>query len=234
MWNIYRLTAIHSCKWICQVWEVQMKLTGSFAKCVYCGTKEQEQNSSMQTLEAIWWHLQRITRPFVSIVSVLHLSPNREVWTKGHHSASPWANEKEKCLAKIHYLQWGQWTPASSWASIVYLTLTSDLWINTVSHDTKDAMGHRAWLTGYSVSTRIFCSSGALPPMAHTLQLAVHDGMMKDVTTRLNSAFYMMKSLLDQNRALGVYGADHELPACFSAYQRDHASHSFWAINEGH
>ena len=29
----------------------------------------------------------------------------------------------------------------------------------------------------------------------------------------------MMRSLLDQKRALGVYGADHELPACFSEYQ---------------
>ena len=43
--------------------------------------------------------------------------------------------------------------------------------------------------------------------------------LQQDVATRWNSTFYMMKSLLDQKRALGVYGADHELPACFSAYQ---------------
>lgn len=99
--------------------------------------------------------------------------------------------------------------------------------------------------------------------MAHTLQLAVHDGVLsqrsvsdcaaigrkivghfchsqlatsrlrdiqqelgmktkmlqQDVATRWNSTFYMMKSLLGQKRALGVYGADHELPACFSAHQ---------------
>ena len=44
--------------------------------------------------------------------------------------------------------------------------------------------------------------------------------LQQDVTTRWNSTFDMMKSLLDQKRALhGVYGADHELPACFCAYQ---------------
>ncbi|XP_034542641.1 zinc finger BED domain-containing protein 4-like [Notolabrus celidotus] len=107
------------------------------------------------------------------------------------------------------------------------------------------------------------CGVKSLGCMAHTLQLAVHNGVLsqrsisdcvaigrkivghfrhsqlatsrlriiqqelgmkpkmlqQDVTTRWNSTFYMMKSLLDQKRALGVYGADHELPACFSAYQ---------------
>jgi len=43
--------------------------------------------------------------------------------------------------------------------------------------------------------------------------------LQQDVATRWNSTFYLMKSLLDQKRALGVYGADHELPACLSAYQ---------------
>ncbi|XP_069395941.1 zinc finger BED domain-containing protein 4-like [Paralichthys olivaceus] len=107
------------------------------------------------------------------------------------------------------------------------------------------------------------CGIKSLGCMAHTLQLAVHDGVLsqrsisdcvaigrkivghfrhsqlatsrlrdiqqelgmktmmlqQDVATRWNSTFYMMKSLLDQKRALGVYGADHELPACLSAHQ---------------
>ncbi|XP_060794595.1 zinc finger BED domain-containing protein 4-like [Neoarius graeffei] len=107
------------------------------------------------------------------------------------------------------------------------------------------------------------CGVKSLGCMAHTLQLAVHDGVLsqrstsdcvaigskivghfrhsqlatsrlrdiqqelgmktktlqQDVTTRWNSTFYMMQSLLDQKRALGVYAADHELPVCFSAHQ---------------
>lgn len=107
------------------------------------------------------------------------------------------------------------------------------------------------------------CGVKSLGCMAHTLQLAVHDGVLsqrsisdcvaigrkivghfrhsqlatsrlrgiqqelgtkimmlqQDVATRWNSTFLMMKSLLDQKRALGVYGADHELPACLSAHQ---------------
>lgn len=43
--------------------------------------------------------------------------------------------------------------------------------------------------------------------------------LQQDVATRWNSTFYMMQSLLEQKRALGVYGADHELPVCFSAHQ---------------
>ncbi|CAM4722262.1 unnamed protein product [Leuciscus chuanchicus] len=107
------------------------------------------------------------------------------------------------------------------------------------------------------------CGVKSLGCMAHTLQLAVHGGVLsqrsisdcvaigrkivghfrhsqlatsrlrdiqqelgmktmmlqQDVATRWNSTFLMMKSLLDQKRALGVYGADHELPACLSAHQ---------------
>lgn len=40
-----------------------------------------------------------------------------------------------------------------------------------------------------------------------------------EVATRSNSTFFMLKSQLDQKCALGVYGADHELPASLSAYQ---------------
>ncbi|KAK7878678.1 hypothetical protein WMY93_030514 [Mugilogobius chulae] len=36
--------------------------------------------------------------------------------------------------------------------------------------------------------------------------------IQQDVTTRWNSTFYMMKSLLEQRRVLSVYGADHDLP----------------------
>ena len=107
------------------------------------------------------------------------------------------------------------------------------------------------------------CGVKSLGCMAHTLQLAVHDGVLsqrsisdcvaigrkifghfrhsqlatswlrdiqqelgmktkmlqQDVVTRWNSTFYMMQSLLEQKRALGVYRADHELPASLSAYQ---------------
>ncbi|XP_029964349.1 zinc finger BED domain-containing protein 4-like [Salarias fasciatus] len=102
-----------------------------------------------------------------------------------------------------------------------------------------------------------------LPCMAHTLQLAIHDGLLaqrmitdilatgrriighfkrspqaycafhdvqqqlgqnvkkfqQDVTTRWNSSFYMLQSLLEQKRALAAYGAEHEVPASFSANQ---------------
>ncbi|XDV20072.1 hypothetical protein PO909_025454 [Leuciscus waleckii] len=50
--------------------------------------------------------------------------------------------------------------------------------------------------------------------------------LQQDVATRWNSTFLMMKSLLDQKRALGVYGADHELPACpFEQLTREISSH---------
>lgn len=96
--------------------------------------------------------------------------------------------------------------------------------------------------------------------MAHTLQLAVHEGVLsqrsvndiiatgrrivghfkhsplaysrlqtqlgqpikrlqQDVSTRWNSTFYMLQSLLEQKRALGAYGADYDLPATFTANQ---------------
>ncbi|KAJ8396465.1 hypothetical protein AAFF_G00017710 [Aldrovandia affinis] len=103
----------------------------------------------------------------------------------------------------------------------------------------------------------------SLPCLAHTLQLAVHEGLLsqrsindvtanarkivghfkhsplaysrlhdiqdnmgqgrkrlqQDVPTRWNSTYYMLESLIEQRRALGAYGAEHELPATLSAYQ---------------
>ena len=97
--------------------------------------------------------------------------------------------------------------------------------------------------------------------MAHTLQLAIHDGafsqrsltdvvaicrkivghfkhsplaysrlqavqvqlgmkpkrLQQDVSTRWNSTFYMMESLLEQKRALATYAADYDLPATLCA-----------------
>ncbi|KAM6995349.1 zinc finger BED domain-containing protein 4 [Tautogolabrus adspersus] len=102
-----------------------------------------------------------------------------------------------------------------------------------------------------------------LPCMAHTLQLAIHDGLLaqrmitdilatgrriighfkrspqaycafhdvqqqlgqdvkkfqQDVTTRWNSSFYMLQSLLEQKRALAAFGADHDVPAFFNSNQ---------------
>ncbi|KAJ3607293.1 hypothetical protein NHX12_025603 [Muraenolepis orangiensis] len=99
--------------------------------------------------------------------------------------------------------------------------------------------------------------------MAHTLQLAVHEGVLsqrsisdiaaigrrivghfkhsplaysrlqnvqkdllqtpkklqQDVATRWNSTYYMLKSLLEQKRALATYVADFDLPDTFSASQ---------------
>ncbi|KAK0134574.1 Zinc finger BED domain-containing protein 4 [Merluccius polli] len=85
--------------------------------------------------------------------------------------------------------------------------------------------------------------------MAHTLQLAVHDGvfsqrsvtdvvvfkhsplaysrlqavqiqlgmkpkrLQQDISTRWNSTFYMLESMLEQKRALATYAADYDLPA---------------------
>lgn len=43
--------------------------------------------------------------------------------------------------------------------------------------------------------------------------------LQQDVTTRWNSTLYMMKSLLEQKRVLGVYGADHKLPVTFTVNQ---------------
>ncbi|XP_073694469.1 zinc finger BED domain-containing protein 4-like [Garra rufa] len=74
------------------------------------------------------------------------------------------------------------------------------------------------------------CGVKSLGCMAHTLgtsrlrdiqqELGMKTMMLQqDVATRWNSTFLMMRSLLDQKRALGVYGADHELPSCLSAHQ---------------
>lgn len=103
----------------------------------------------------------------------------------------------------------------------------------------------------------------SLPCMAHSLQLAVNDGVLsqrsvadvvavgrriighfkhsqlaysrladvqkelgmsvkrlqQDIATRWNSTFYMMRSLVEQKRALGAYAADFELPATLTANQ---------------
>ncbi|XP_049326832.1 zinc finger BED domain-containing protein 4-like [Astyanax mexicanus] len=107
------------------------------------------------------------------------------------------------------------------------------------------------------------CGVPSLPCMAHTLQLAVHDGvfsqrsisdvvalsrrivghfkhshlassrlktiqtevglqpkvLQQDVSTRWNSTFYMLQTLLEQKRAIGAYAADFELPATLTASQ---------------
>ena len=103
----------------------------------------------------------------------------------------------------------------------------------------------------------------SLPCMAHTLQLAVIEGLQsqrsitdavatgrrivthfkhsslaysklhaiqeelgqpkkrlqQDVPTRWNSTFYMLQSLLEQKRALGLYATEHELPAVLTTNQ---------------
>lgn len=103
----------------------------------------------------------------------------------------------------------------------------------------------------------------SLPCMAHTLQLAVSEGLQsqrtitdavatdrrivthfkhsslaysklqaiqeelgqttkrlqQDVTTRWNNTFYMLQSLLEQQRALGLYTTEHELPAILTTNQ---------------
>lgn len=103
----------------------------------------------------------------------------------------------------------------------------------------------------------------SLPCMAHSLQLAVNDGVLsqrsvadvvavgrriighfkhsqlaysrladvqkelgmsvkrlqQDIATRWNSTFYMMRSLVEQKRALCAYAADFELPATLTANQ---------------
>jgi len=43
--------------------------------------------------------------------------------------------------------------------------------------------------------------------------------LQQDVTTRWNSSFYMMQSLVEQKRALSAYVADYELPATLTATQ---------------
>ncbi|XP_049925075.1 zinc finger BED domain-containing protein 4-like [Epinephelus moara] len=43
--------------------------------------------------------------------------------------------------------------------------------------------------------------------------------LQKDVTTRWNSSYYMMQSLVEQKRALSAYAADYELPATLIATQ---------------
>uniref|UniRef100_A0A1A8D420 HAT C-terminal dimerisation domain-containing protein n=1 Tax=Nothobranchius kadleci TaxID=1051664 RepID=A0A1A8D420_NOTKA len=45
--------------------------------------------------------------------------------------------------------------------------------------------------------------------------------LQQDVSTRWNSTYYMLRSLLEQKRALGVYAADFELPATFTSSQWD-------------
>ncbi|KAI2645626.1 Zinc finger BED domain-containing protein 4 [Labeo rohita] len=108
----------------------------------------------------------------------------------------------------------------------------------------------------------------SLPCVAHTLQLAVHEGLLaqrsiadaiavgqkivghfkhsalaysrlediqgqlnqpikrlqQDVQTRWNSTYYMLQSLIEQKRVLGVYVSEHELPDCLTAHQ--------WALME--
>ncbi|KAJ8353116.1 hypothetical protein SKAU_G00206830 [Synaphobranchus kaupii] len=103
----------------------------------------------------------------------------------------------------------------------------------------------------------------SLPCMAHTLQLAVNQGVLsqrsiadvvavgkrivghfkhsqlacsrlediqnelgmpikrlqQDVSTRWNSTFYMIQSLVEQKRALGAYAADFDLPVTLTAHQ---------------
>lgn len=43
--------------------------------------------------------------------------------------------------------------------------------------------------------------------------------LQQDVSTRWNSTYYMLCSLLEQNRALGIYAADFELPATFTSFE---------------
>lgn len=43
--------------------------------------------------------------------------------------------------------------------------------------------------------------------------------LQQDVATRWNSTFYMLRSLVEQKRALAAYGVDHALPASLNAYQ---------------
>lgn len=102
----------------------------------------------------------------------------------------------------------------------------------------------------------------SLPCVAHTLQLAINEGMLcqrsvsdviaicrrivghfkhsplaysrlhsvqiqlgmrpkvfqQDITTRWNSTFYMLKSLLDQKQAIAAYSADYDLPVTLTAH----------------
>ncbi|XP_023662393.2 zinc finger BED domain-containing protein 4-like [Paramormyrops kingsleyae] len=108
----------------------------------------------------------------------------------------------------------------------------------------------------------------SLPCVAHTLQLAVHEGLLaqrsiadaiavgrkivghfkhsalaysrlediqgqlnqpikrlqQDVQTHWNSTYYMLQSLIEQKRVLGVYVSEHELPDYLTAHQ--------WALME--
>ncbi|XP_021170026.2 zinc finger BED domain-containing protein 4 [Fundulus heteroclitus] len=48
--------------------------------------------------------------------------------------------------------------------------------------------------------------------------------LQQDVQTRWNSTFYMLQSLIEQKRALGIYGSEHELPENLAAHQ--------WALLE--
>lgn len=43
--------------------------------------------------------------------------------------------------------------------------------------------------------------------------------LQQDVQTRWNSTFYMLQSLIEQKRAIGVYVSEHELPATITANQ---------------
>ena len=43
--------------------------------------------------------------------------------------------------------------------------------------------------------------------------------LQQDISTRWNSTFYMMESLLEQKRGLASYAADYDLPATLSAHQ---------------
>ncbi|XP_038157148.1 zinc finger BED domain-containing protein 4-like [Cyprinodon tularosa] len=48
--------------------------------------------------------------------------------------------------------------------------------------------------------------------------------LQQDVQTRWNSTFYMIQSLIEQKRALGIYGSENELPENLAAHQ--------WALLE--
>lgn len=48
--------------------------------------------------------------------------------------------------------------------------------------------------------------------------------LQQDVQTRWNSTYYMLQSLIEQKRVLGVYVSEHELPGYLTAHQ--------WALME--
>ena len=46
-----------------------------------------------------------------------------------------------------------------------------------------------------------------------------HKRLQQDVSTRWNSTFYMLESLLEQKRAIAQYAAEYELPATLTVHQ---------------